>query len=185
MRTLNNLSFTLYFVLFPFALAIPLMIAMVIKVFLNINEKIPTYTLLEEETLTANNPIPLMITLILYIIVSIANAYGLLLLYKIIQKFKKFQLFQTEIISYLKQMGYIFSLGYLLIFFLKLIINMEGFVFFNTNTYTYNLGTTIIDNPINGFVIGLFFLILSNVFQIAKNQKEENIELKQENELTI
>src|SRR5690606_33430747 len=181
MRALNTLNFILYVVLFPFALAIPLIIAMVVSVVLNINEKIPTYTLLGKETLTADNPIPLIITLILYLIVSIANAYGLLLLYKITEKFKKLQLFQTEIISYLKQMGYIFSFGYLIIYFLKLFISMEDFVFFNKNTY--NLGTTIIDNPINGFVIGLFFLILSNVFQIAKNQKEENVVLKEENEL--
>jgi uncharacterized membrane protein YvlD (DUF360 family) len=39
--------------------------------------------------------------------------------------------------------------------------------------------------PLNGLIIGLFFLVLSKVFQIAKFQKEENIELKQENELTI
>lgn len=39
--------------------------------------------------------------------------------------------------------------------------------------------------PLNGFVIGLFFLVLSKVFQIAKIQQEQNIELKQENELTI
>lgn len=183
MRALNTLNFILYVGLFPFVCTIPLIIVMVIKVFLNFNETIPTYTLLGEETLTANNPIPLIITLILYVIVSIANAYGLLLLYKITQKFKKLQLFHPEIISYLKQMGDIFSLGHLLIFFLKLIINIEGFVLFNTNTY--NLGATIIDNPINGFVIGLFFLILSSVFQIAKNQKEENVVLKEENELTI
>ncbi len=183
MRTLNNLSFILYVVLFPFALGIPLMIWIVAKVVLNINEEIPTYKLLGEEILTVNNPIPLIIALILYLIVSIANAYGLLLLYRIIEKFKKFQLFQSDIISNLKQMGYIFSLGYLLVYFLKLSVNIEDFIFFKTTTN--HLETIFIESPINGLIIGLFFLVLSKVFKIAKIQKEENIELKQENELTI
>lgn len=183
MRTLNTLSFILYVVLFPFFLAIPLMIGIIVKVVLNINEEIPTYEILGEETLTTNNPIPLIAALILYLIVSIANAYGLLLLYKIIKKFKKFQLFQNEIISYLKQMGYIFALGYLLIYFLKLLINIDDFIFLKATTN--HLETTFIEHPINGLIIGLFFLVLSKVFQIAKIQKEQNIKLKQENELTI
>ena len=45
--------------------------------------------------------------------------------------------------------------------------------------------TNLFNFPLNGLIIGLFFLVLSKVFQIAKIQKEENIELKQENELTI
>ena len=39
--------------------------------------------------------------------------------------------------------------------------------------------------PIVILVLGLFFIILSKAFEIGKKQKEENIELKQENELTI
>lgn len=182
MRTLNTLSFILYVILFPFALSIPLMIWIIGKVIFNINEDIPTYTLIGEEILTVNNPIPLILTLIIYLIVSVSNAYGLLLLYKIVEKFKKFELFQTDIISYLKQMGYIFSLGYLLLYFLKPLVKIKDFIFFKSTT---NQLESFIESPINGLVIGLFFLVLSKVFQIAKNQKEENIELKQENELTI
>ena len=182
MRTLNTLSFILYVILFPFVLSIPLMIWIIGKVIFNINEDIPTYTLIGEETLTANNPIPLIVTLIIYLIVSIANAYGLVLLYKIVKKFKKFELFQTDIISYLKQIGYIFSLGYLLLYFLKPLVKIKDFIFFNSTT---NHLESFIESPINGLVIGLFFLVLSKVFHIAKIQKEENIELRQENELTI
>ncbi|WP_397334349.1 hypothetical protein [Paenimyroides marinum] len=39
--------------------------------------------------------------------------------------------------------------------------------------------------PIIILIFGLFFLSLSKAFQIAKIQKEENTELRQENELTI
>lgn len=183
MRALNNLSFLLYVILFPFLLAIPLMIWIIGTVIVNINDKIPTYKLFNEVIITADNPIPLIVALIICLVVLIANAYGLILLYKLIKKFKKFLLFETEIISYLKQMGYIFSLGYLVIYFLKLSINVEDFIFLKATTN--HLENTFIESPINSLVIGLFFLVLSKVFQIAKKQKEENIELKQENELTI
>ncbi len=56
------------------------------------------------------------------------------------------------------------------------------FCFFKKSTNGYE---TFISNPLNGLIIGLLFFVLSKVFQIAKKQKEENIELKQENELTI
>jgi len=42
-----------------------------------------------------------------------------------------------------------------------------------------------LQSPLGGLIIGFFFLVLSQVFKEAKKQKEENIELKQENELTI
>lgn len=182
MRSLKTLSFVLYVILFPFVLAIPLMIWVIANVIIDIDQEIPTYKLFNEEIITSDNPIPLIVALIIYLLVFIANAYGIFLLYKVVEKFKKYQLFQTEIISYLKQMGYIFSLGYLLIYFLKPIIGINDFIFFKTSTNGYE---NFIANPINGLVIGLFFLVLSKVFQIAKFQKEENIELKQENELTI
>lgn len=182
MRSLKTLSFVLYVILFPFFLAIPLMIWVITNVIFNINEQIPTYKLFKEQIITSDNLIPLIVVLIIYLLVFIANAYGIFLLYRIVEKFKKFEIFQTEIISYLKQMGYIFSLGYLLIYFLKPIIDIDDFIFFKTSTRGFE---TFIENPVNGLVIGLFFLVLSKVFQIAKKQKEENIELKQENELTI
>src|SRR5690554_878959 len=183
MRALNNLSFLLYVILFPFLLAIPLMIWIIGTVIVNINDKIPTYKLFNEVIITADNPIPLIVALIICLVVLIANAYGLILLYKLIKKFKKFLLFETEIISYLKQMGYIFSLGYILIYFLKLSINVEDFIFLKTTT-NY-LENTFIESSITTIVIYIFFFKLSEILQIAKKQKEENIELKQENELTI
>ena len=42
-----------------------------------------------------------------------------------------------------------------------------------------------LQSPLGGLIIGFFFLVLSQVFKEAKKQKEENIELKHENELTI
>lgn len=182
MRSLKTLSFVLYVILCPFFLAIPLMIWVIANVITDINEQIPTYKLFNEQIITSDNPIPLIVVLIIYLLVFIANTYGIFLLYRIVEKFKKFQIFQTEIISYLKQMGYIFSLGYLLTYFLKPIIDVGDFIFFKTSTKGFE---TFIENPINGLVIGLFFLVLSKVFQIAKIQQEQNIELKQENELTI
>lgn len=76
MKTLNILSFILYVILLPFVLGIPLMIWVISNVVLNIGEEIPTYKLFKEEVITANNPIPLIVTLIIYLLVFIANAYG-------------------------------------------------------------------------------------------------------------
>ena len=87
------------------------MIWVISNIVLNIGEEIPTYKLFKEEVITANNPIPLIVALIIYLLVFIANAYGFLLLYRIIEKFKKLQLFEVKIISYLKRIGYIFSVG--------------------------------------------------------------------------
>lgn len=182
MRTLSTLSFILYVILFPFFIAVPIMIWITTKLILNINDEIPTYKLLGEEIITTNNAFPLIATLIIYLAVCIANAYGLVLLYKIIERFKKMLFFQNDVIRYLKQMGYIFSLGFLIVYFLKPIIDINEFIFINTVSNDFN---KFIENPINDLVIGLFFLVLSKVFQIAKQQKEENIELKQENDLTI
>lgn len=42
-----------------------------------------------------------------------------------------------------------------------------------------------LQSPLGGLIIGFFFLVLSQVFKEAKKQKEENVELKQENDLTI
>ena len=183
MRTLNTLSFILYVFLFPFVLAVPVMLWIIGKILFNLNDEIPTYRFLGEEILTAQNPILLVLTLTSYLLVSIANAYGFILLYKIVEKFKKMQFFQTDVINHLKHMGYIFSIGFLIIYFIKPIIKIDDFIFINTTSNPeLNL---FIEKPLNGLIIGLFFLVLSKVFQIAKIQKEENIELKQENELTI
>ena len=183
MRTLNILSYILYLILFPFVLAVPIIFWIVTKVILNINDEISSYKLFGEQVTTSENPVPLIAALIIYLLVSISNAYGLILLYKIVEKFKKMLFFNSVIISYLKQMGYIFSLGFLMIYFLKPVIEIEDFIFINTRTNEEL--NVFIQTPLNGLVIGLFFLVLSKVFHIAKIQKEENIELKQENELTI
>nr|WP_317631143.1 DUF2975 domain-containing protein [uncultured Flavobacterium sp.] len=183
MKAINTLSYILYLILFPFLLAVPIIFWIGAKLILNINDEISSYKLFGKEVITSENPIPLIATLIIYLLVSIANAYGLILLYKIVEKFKKMIFFHSDIISYLKQMGYIFSLGFLMIYFLKPVIEIEDFIFINTRTNEEI--NVFIETPLNGLVIGLFFLVLSQVFKEALKQKQENIELKQENELTI
>lgn len=72
-------------------------------------------------------------------------------------------------------------------FLLGKIFNIELAI--DNNNFLYNnLSKPVLkelQSPLGGLLIGLLFLTLSQVFQIAKNQKEENIELKKENELTI
>ncbi|MBA5793214.1 DUF2975 domain-containing protein [Flavobacterium sp. xlx-214] len=182
MKTLNILSFILYIILLAFIIMVPVLIWIVGYTIANIETEIPSYLLFKQEVLTTNNPYPLFISLLIYVIVFIANAYALLLFYKVIKQFKKSKIFDEKVVIYLKQMGYIFAIGYLLIYSLKPIIDMKSFTFFKNSSNGFD---TFLEYPINGFIIGLFFLILSKAFQIAKQQKEENVELKQENDLTI
>ena len=73
-----------------------------------------------------------------------------------------------------------------IIYILGNIINSLIIPFFKQHIkIDFGFDNNLLNFPLNGLIIGLFFLVMSKVFQIAKNQKEENIELKQENELTI
>jgi hypothetical protein len=171
MNKLNLLIIILYFSLLSLILIVPSLIWKIVKLLININEEIPVYRLLGVETLTINNPTPLIITLVIYLIIVLANVYGVILLYKIIQNFKKFQLFEDDVISFLKQIGYIFILKYLTLYIIKTVINIPDFIILTSNT---NNLTSYLENSISDVVIGFFFIVLGNVFEIAKKQKEEN-----------
>ncbi len=84
-------------------------------------------------------------------------------------------------------MGIIYLVGYIASVISNSVIpfyfnDLQGIIGIDYNEKSL---TGLFDFPLNGFIMGLFFLVLSKVFQIAKIQKEENIELKEENELTI
>lgn len=107
-----------------------------------------------------------------------AYTYSIFLFKQNIFSFLNFDFFTKRVIKNFKIMGFIYILGN--------IISSLIFPFFEKDI-KIDLGydTHLLNFPLNGLIIGLFFLVLSKVFEIAKNQKEENMELKQENELTI
>lgn len=104
--------------------------------------------------------------------------YSIFLFKQNITSFLNFNFFTDRAIKNFKTMGIIYILGNIIT---SLIIpSFEQHI-----KVDLGFDNNLLNFPLNGLIIGLFFLVLSKVFQIAKNQKEENIELKQENELTI
>lgn len=122
-----------------------------------------------------------------YFILVAAFSYYTLYLYSIflfkknIESFTRFKLFTNQVIKNFRVIGVIYLIGYLGSILAEFIFPLIDGHF----KIEMGVGQHFFNFPLNGLIIGLFFIILSQVFQIAKNQKEENIELKQENELTI
>ena len=116
-----------------------------------------------------------------------AYVYSIYLFKNCITSFKQLHLFSNKVIRNFKWIGVIYIGGYLINLCVQSIFPLFLDELQASIKIDYNEDnlTRLFNFPLNGFIIGLFFLVLSNVFQIAKNQKEENIELKQENELTI
>lgn len=95
--------------------------------------------------------------------------YAVFLLKKTIDLFIKRLLFDDEVIKKLNLIGKIFVA-------VALMINIPAFfssVFFNQHI-DFNLTSYYSDSMLFNVAIGLFFMILSEVFKIAKNLKEEN-----------
>lgn len=103
--------------------------------------------------------------------------YSIYLFKQNISSFIKFKLFTNQVIKNFKIMGGIYIVSY--------VISSLSYPLFSQELKIEIGQDDFLNFPLNGLVIGLFFLVLSKVFEIAKIQKEENIELKQENELTI
>lgn len=114
----------------------------------------------------------------------ISYVYAIYKLRKCLDLFMEFKFFHQSVIKNFNLIGYIFLIGFLI----NCVINYTDLLSKLSNQERIPLSiefTDIFLNPLNGLIIGLLFLTLSKVFKIAKFQKEENIELKQENELTI
>ncbi len=138
-------------------------------------------------TFSDKNKLPMYLFLSSILIFYASYVYSLFLFKKNIDSFIKLQLFTNQVIRNFKVMGIIYLAGYLISVMSKSILpfyfnDLKGYIGVD---YNENSLTNLFNFPLNGLIIGLFFLVLSKVFQIAKIQKEENIELKQENELTI
>ncbi len=107
-----------------------------------------------------------------------AYTYSIFLFKQNITSFIKLELFTNKVIKNFKLMGIIYISGYIISSFIIPFFKQDIKIEIGQNEDFLNF-------PLNGLIIGLFFLVLSKVFQIAKIQKEQNIKLKQENELTI
>jgi hypothetical protein len=91
--------------------------------------------------------------------------YGLFLFRKLLRLFQLRIIFDMEIVSLMKRLGFVIILSALLGGIPNLILEIIN------NNISLSLGL----NPfVLLFSLGLFFLVLSEVFTIAKHLKEEN-----------
>lgn len=134
------------------------------------------------------NGIYIKIFIITCYVIYLVYVYAIILFNLCVLKFEKKIFFHVKNINMLKKIGYIFIINYIIVFLIGKIFSIE-LATTNTNLFLYNNFSKPVlkelESPLGGLLLGLLFLTLSKVFEIAKNQKEENIELKQENELTI
>ena len=148
---------------------------------------VPGYDLGIDYTITLrgnNKELAPELFLPILILLYSSYVYAFYLFRKCIASFIKVKIFEVSVIRNFNHIGYIFLTGYLLTLFFSAtmrITDKNGTIRLHTE---YDIMQFLL-TPVNGFIIGLFFLVLSKVFLIAKNQKEQNSILKQENDLTI
>jgi len=91
--------------------------------------------------------------------------YGLYYFKKLLHLFQQRKLFVDEVVDYLNRIGYVFVLSAIFIgapSFIYRMITRELKLEIGGSTFLYLMS------------LGLFFLVLGEVFKIAKNMKEEN-----------
>lgn len=124
-----------------------------------------TISILPKETLVGNNLLVQSMVLIL-ILAFLSSVYSFYLFRKILRYFQKAQPFDLFVINGFNKMGWTLSLAgivsSIMLILLRLILESR---------LTINLGAT----PYLILIcLGLFFMVLSETFRVAKNQKEEN-----------
>jgi len=182
MKVINILSIIIYPIVWGFLLFIPLLGFFIYNYLVDVEQITPSYRLFGTIYKTTNFSTPLYISTILYFISYIAVIVCFMYFNKIIEQFKERNIFHEKVILYFKRMGYLLCLSFAIKFIIMSSIKYIDNLFVKGNLLEVN---NIFEMPIVILVFGLFFIILSKAFEIGKKQKEENIELKQENELTI
>ena len=182
MRTINILSFIIYPIVICFLLFIPLLGYFSFDLLSNLETRIPSYILLGTKYETSEFAFPLYLSTFFYFVSYVLIIISFYFFNKLIEQFKKEHIFHNNIIRYFRIMGYLLTSSFLIKFITGIFIKYNDDLFVKNNPIGVN---NLFEMPIVILVFGLFFIILSKAFEIGKNQKKENIELKQENELTI
>lgn len=134
-----------------------------------------------------NSPIEIYIkTLMIFIYYMYFGSY-IYAIYKLrrcLDLFMEMKFFDEDVIKNFKIVGYIFLFGFLFTCLFNYIDLYEKASVQESVPLNIEFSNIFL-TPLNGLIISLFFIVLSNVFKLAKKQKEENIELKQDSELTI
>ncbi|AXG73804.1 DUF2975 domain-containing protein [Flavobacterium arcticum] len=109
----------------------------------------------------------LIIILLIVYLGALFFVYALYLFRKTLDLFRKRIIFDNRVIKNFDQIGKAILIGYFIIF------TMYVFTWFTDNTHEikFNIGW---NNTLFTIGLGLFFIVLSEVFQMGKNLKEEN-----------
>lgn len=182
MRTIKILSFILYPLVICFLFMIPFIGYLVFDLWTDLENRVPTYMFLGKHYQTSDFALPIYISTIAYFFSYIAVILCMYLFYKVIEEFRRKRQFDFQVIKYFKKMGILLCLSFILKFIIKATYSYTDRLFEKDLTSGLN---DIFEFPVTTLIFGLFFLILSEIFEFAKNQKEENTVLKEENELTI
>lgn len=184
MRTITFLNIVLR-ILFGFAtITISILAILVLLAIFNIDVGIGIPQI---KNLDIDSPLDILqesISILLAFTYFTSYIYAIYKLRKCLDLFMEYKFFHKNVIRNFNTIGYIFLIG----FIVNCILNYSDLLLKASNQESVPLSIEFTDvflAPLNGLIIGLLFITFSQVFQIAKNQKEENIELKKENELTI
>ncbi len=109
------------------------------------------------------------ITVVFNLLAGLLFVYSIYLLRKVVIRFQQRDIFHVEVIRYFNLIGKLIIIS-------SLVSNVSLFVF---NAIKRNhLGMNLDFGSYNSFILsiclGLFFMVISEVFKIAKNMKEEN-----------
>lgn len=164
MRRLSILKAIAHFVFIMFAIAL----VFVIPAFFMLMIMPGSIPFKVNGDVAQNADAELLILLFLFIVGAVFFVYALYLFRKVLELFSKRRFFDEAVIRNFDQIGKAIIIGYLIgavpAFLYKLIVNNQLELEFSFSFYS---GMGIIG-------LGLFFMVLSEVFLNAKNMKEEN-----------
>lgn len=166
MKRLNLLK-TLVDLFLLFAILGSLLLLVFIPVFLLDNEPIEFPITFNNKLVTVKDFASKMI-LVCYFVAYMLFVYGIYLFRKVLKHFQKREIFHDNVILLLNRVGKLFLAASIVSVVVNLIyhIYIEGKV-----NFVVDVGA---DSFLIAASIGLFFMVLSEVFSIAKNMKEEN-----------
>lgn len=122
------------------------------------------------------------ILIIIYSLCLLMVIYPIRLFIKTLKYFKQNDFFNPVVFQYFKSIGYFFLL-------ISIPIAVTETVFYFYNMIEESKPILFFINPFSfmgiNIVVGMLFLFINNLLLKIQKYQEENIELKQENELTI
>jgi hypothetical protein len=166
MKKLNYLKNTLDFVYYACFFPMLIMLVDYSRILFNHNEILPLNISGLEFTIINTT---VKIVIFFTVISALLFLYTISLLRKVIVHFIKSEIFNEEVIQLLNKIGKI-MIASTLIKGIPLIL--YKFIFSNNLAETSHINH--FDYHFSGIGLGLFFMVLSEVFKIAKDMKEEN-----------